>query len=246
MRVLGLIVARGGSKGLPGKNLKRLGGHPLVGFAARASIATPGITRTIISTDDASIAQAAVDYGAEAPFLRPPALAGDHSPVLDTVLHALRAVEAHDAPYDAVCLLQPTTPFRTPDDLSAGIDLLSGNEQADSVVSVVEVVDHHPRRLRRVVDGRLVQFLAQGGDREGQQRQDHGEDPAYSRNGAFYLTRRETLLVQASLYGEFVLPYIMPEMRSINIDSRLDFLLAEAAFNAEPTRPVFDAVRNLF
>lgn len=246
MRVLGLIVARGGSKGLPRKNIRMLGGHPLVAYAARSGALAESITRVIISTDDEEIADAAVKYDAEAPFMRPAELAQDDSPILATIQHALRAVEESDGPYEAVCLLQPTTPFRTPNDLDAAVALLRGSPEADSVVSVAPVIDTHPRRLRRIVNGRLMQYLSEGGDVEGQQRQDHDDDRAYRRNGALYLARRRTILEAGSLYGEHVLPYIMPEARSINIDTLQDFLLAETMLQHEEFVDEFREIRTMF
>jgi CMP-N,N'-diacetyllegionaminic acid synthase len=246
MRVLGLIVARGGSKGLPRKNVLPLGDHPLVGYAAKAAVRAKSLSKVIISTDDREIADAAAAYGAEVPFLRPARLADDTSPVLETVLHALTELERTGSSFDAVCLLQPTTPFRTPADIDAAVAILDQTPDADSVVAVAAVVDQHPRRLRRIENGWLVQYLPDGGDREGQQRQDHSDDSAYRRNGALYLTRRLVLMEQRSLYGSRVLPYLMPENRSVNIDSLQDLLLARAMLAEKSLTNELNPIRAMF
>jgi CMP-N-acetylneuraminic acid synthetase len=234
-RILGLVVARGGSKGVPKKNVRLLGEHPLVAYAVRAAVKAPSISRVVISTDDTEIAEAARRYGCEVPFMRPADLAGDDSPILDAILHAVRTLEAQGDGFDAVCLLQPTTPFRSVEDLENGAAILRAGPQADSVVALTEVVDAHPRRLRRIADGTVRQYLPEGGDKEGQQRQSHGDDRAYRRCGAFYLARTGTLLEKRSLYGQVVLPYVMPSWRSVTIDEEEDLLLAEAMLQS----PIF-------
>lgn len=237
MRILGLVVARGGSKGVPRKNVRLLGGHPLVAWAVRAGVLAPSIDDVVVSTEDPEIAEAARRYGARLPFLRPPELASDTSPVLDTIVYTLRRLaEADGERYDAMCLLQPTTPFRSIDDLEAGASLLRSRPDADSVVSLVAQIDGHPARLRRIVDGRVEQFLPGGGDVEGQQRQDYGADVPYRRSGGFYLSRTRTILEKATLYGGVCLAYVMPHERCINIDDEFDFKLAQAALES----PAFD------
>ncbi len=228
MRVLGLVVARGGSKGLPGKNLRPLGGHPLVAWAVHAGRTTPAIDRVIISTDDAAIADVARHYSAEVPFMRPAELAADDSPVLEAILHALEQVEQPGEMFDAVCVLQPTAPFRDPAEIAEAIGELAADPSADSIVSLAQVEDEHPRRLRRIADGVVCQYLTSAGDQEGQQRQDHVDEPAYRRSGDFYIARRSTLLEKRSLYGDRVLPYVVPSWRAVNVDTARDLLLAEA------------------
>jgi N-acylneuraminate cytidylyltransferase len=227
-RILGLVVARGGSKGVPRKNLRLLGGHPLVAYAVRAGVKAPSITDVVISTDDREIADAARRYGARVPFLRPPELASDTSPVLLSIRHAIETLAREGERYDGLCLLQPTTPFRSVDDLEAGIALLREHPEADSVVALMAFVDAHPARLRRIEDGRVAPFLREGGDVEGQQRQDFAQEVPYRRCGGFYLSRVRTVLEKNSLYGDVSLAYVMPEWRCVNIDAEHELQLARA------------------
>jgi CMP-N-acetylneuraminic acid synthetase len=200
----------------------------------------------VISTDSRKIAEVAQNYGAEAPFLRPTHLASDDSPILETIKHAVAELEGRGDCFDAVCLLQPTAPFRSVADLENAIDLLSQHPEADSVVALTQVIETHPKRLRRIVDGRVVQYLTAGGDREGEQRQDHGDDMVYRRCGALYLFRRDTLLQKNSIYGDIVLPYVTPAWRSINIDEEEDLLLAQAMLKSKKFRDRLAHVRQFF
>ena len=245
-RVLGLVVARSGSKGVPGKNLRELAGHPLVAYAVRAGVKAPSITKVVISTDDPRIAETAARYGAEAPCLRPAELATDDSPVLESILHAINELQRQGESFDLVCLLQPTTPFRDVDEIERAIRTLAADPTADSIVALAAVEDLHPRRLRRIVDGAVRQFLGGGGDQEGQQRQDHGDETAYRRSGDFYITRVPTLTEKKSLYGDRALPLIVPAWRAINIDSESDLLMAEAMLQSTAVGQRLRHVRWLF
>jgi N-acylneuraminate cytidylyltransferase len=219
MRVLGLIPARGGSKGIPGKNLVELGGRSLLSWTAGAALES-GLTRTVISTDDEAIAAEAVRCGIEVPFIRPAHLASDEAASIDVVLHALDNV---DESYEAVMLLQPTSPFREVADINGAIALLE-QSVADSVVSVVEVGDAHPARMKFIEDGVLIDppFAE---EYEGQPRQTLPK--LYLRNGAVYLTRVASLR-QRTFKGQRSLAWVMPETRSVNIDSPLDLVVARS------------------
>lgn len=234
MRVLGVVPARGGSKGVPRKNIRDLGGRPLIVHtidAARAS----RIDRVVLSTDDEEIAAVAVEAGAEVPFRRPADLASDTASSLHVVQHALLACEAEEAArYDAVMMLQPTAPFRLAADIDLAIERLELTG-ADSVISVVDVGGHHPARMKFVDrDGRLVDPpFAEG--RENQNRQEL--EPMVIRNGAIYLTRRD-VLVGGSFKGADCRGLVIPATRSVNIDTELDlrwaaWLLAEGLVSAE-------------
>ena len=138
MTVLGVIPARGGSKAIPRKNLHPLGGEPLIAWTCRAAIGARTLTRTVVSTDDPEIAAAARRYGVEAPFLRPRHLAGDDTPTLPVVVHALDELAREGFVPDAVAILQPTSPFRRSEHIDAALTLLEATG-ADSVVTVVKV-----------------------------------------------------------------------------------------------------------
>jgi N-acylneuraminate cytidylyltransferase len=223
MRILGVIPARGGSKGVPRKNLAPVGGVPLVVRAVRAAADSTTLTRTVVSTDDEEIAAVAEAAGGDVPFRRPDELAADAAQAIPNIQHALREVETQEdaAPYDAVMMLQPTTPFRTADDIDAAVALLESTG-ADSVISLVDVGGHHPARMHYVEDGRILNHpLSES--YENQNRQEL--KPMYIRNGAIYLTRRATLL-SGSFRGSDSRAYLMPPERSVNIDGPMDLAFA--------------------
>lgn len=222
MKILGIIPARGGSKGVPGKNIKVLAAKPLIVHTIEAALASK-LTKVIVTTDDEAIGTVAKHAGAEVPFNRPAALANDTAKSLDVAIHALETMEQTDGSYDAIMLLQPTTPFRTTEDINGAIELLTNNPDADSVISVVNVQGHHPARMKYLEDGKLIDppFCEAY---ENQNRQEL--TPMYIRNGAIYLTKRNILLTK-SYKGKKCMGWQMPEERSINIDTLHDFKYAE-------------------
>ena len=224
-RVLAVIPARGGSKGVPRKNIRPVCGKPLMAYTIETALAARYLFhRIIVSTDDAEIADVARQYGAEAPFLRPADLAGDHVPMLPVLQHAVRFVEAQDdLVLDWVCLLQPTDPLRLVGDIEEAIRLGQAGG-CDSVISVVQVFDVHPILMKRIEKGYLEPYCIE--EKEGTRRQDY-DPPAYMRNGAIYLTRRDVLMEHDSIWGEKICPYVMPPERSVSVDSELDMKLVE-------------------
>lgn len=224
MRILGVIPARGGSKGVPGKNIRLLGGKPLLAYTVAAAAGSRRLTRTLVSTDDQTIADVARDAGAEVPFLRPSELAGDSARAVPVIQHAITFAEAEEGQrYDAVVMLQPTTPFRTTEDLDGALELLA-TSGSDSVISVVDVAGHHPARMKYLEGDRLLDppFCE---TEENQPRQELR--PMFLRNGAIYATRREVLMTRGSFKGDDCRAWIMPAERSVNIDTALDFHWAE-------------------
>jgi CMP-N-acetylneuraminic acid synthetase len=233
-KILAVIPARGGSKGVPRKNIYLVAGKPLIAYTLEAALAVRHrLHRLIVSTDDAEIAKVARRYGVDVPFMRPADLAGDGVPMFPVLQHAVRTVEAMDNVHlDWVLLLQPTAPFRTPQDIESALDLAAGGG-CDSVISVVQVFAVHPKLMKRIENDRLLPFCIE--EQEGTRRQDY-QPPAYMRNGAIYLTRRAVLMEQNSIWGQVIRPYIMPEERSVSIDSEMDMKLAELML-AERSRP---------
>jgi CMP-N-acetylneuraminic acid synthetase len=180
--------------------------------------------RVIVSTDDPEIAVAAHAFGAEAPFMRPAELATDEAPGLPVIQHAVKFVEEEEgAPVDWVLILQPTAPFRNADDISESLRL-AREGGCDSVISVTRVLAEHPILMKKIENGRLLPYCIE--EKEGTRRQDY-DPPAYIRNGAIYLTRRDVLMEGDSIWGEVIQPYVMPEERSYDIDSERDFRLVE-------------------
>jgi len=225
VRVLGVITARGGSRGVPRKNLREVGGTSLVALAVRQAAAASSLARTIVSTEDEEIARTAREAGGDVPFMRPAGLAEDTTPTLPVLLHALEQCEAAgDPPYTHVCILQPTSPLRLPADIDRAVAaaLVPG---ADSAVTVSETV--HPVKLKRIEDGELVPYVEP--EQEGVRRQDLGV-PAYARNGAVYVIRRETLLA-GRLFGDHCRAVVMPRERSIDVNGPADLVLVEALWH---------------
>ena len=226
--VLALIPARGGSKGVPNKNARQLAGKPLVAHACQCAQDSRLVTRIIVSTDCPRLASLAREAGAEVPFLRPAALAGDDSPTCDVVSHAVDWLhKQEDWQADIILLLQPTSPLRRGSDVDAALDTLKSSS-ADGVVSVVRVPAHyHPEwqfdvdghgRLKLVTHRRLQDIVTQR----------QLLTTTFIRNGAIYAIYREAFERTGSLYGDAVVPYEMPSERSINIDSLADWAQAES------------------
>ncbi|MBN1120215.1 MAG: acylneuraminate cytidylyltransferase family protein [Anaerolineae bacterium] len=224
MRALAVIPARGGSKGLPRKNVLQLGKHPLIAHTILAALGTPQLTDLIVSTDDEEIAWVAHRYNAAVPFMRPPELATDTASAIDVALHALDFMEeSTDQPYDAFLLLQPTCPLRRSEDIQAAIRLYQ-REQADSVISIYKLESTHPYYMY-LLDGSTPRLLMPEAARQ-HHRQDY--PPVYVRNGAIYLVDRDVLHERRSFYGDRLRAVVMPEERSVNVDTRADLVRAEA------------------
>jgi CMP-N-acetylneuraminic acid synthetase len=221
--VLALVPARGGSKGVPDKNVKPLAGHSLLDYTARAARESGVIDRIILSTDSPEIAEAGRRAGLEVPFMRPAALAADDTPMVPVIEHALAELSRQGWSPDIVVLLQPTSPLRRPDHIREAVDLLC-DTGADSVVTVVEVPRHlSPDYVMCIEGGRLRPFLPDGA--RVTRRQD--ARPAYSRDGTVYVFRRSTIERTGGIYGEDCRPLLIDRDDSLSIDSPADWDEAE-------------------
>lgn len=221
--VLGLVPARGGSKGVPGKNVRPLAGHTLLEYTARAARESGVLDRVILSTDSLEIADAGRRAGLEVPFMRPVALAADDTPMVPVIVHALAEVALHGWSPDIVVLLQPTSPLRRPDHIRDAVTMLRETE-ADSVVTVVELPRHlSPDYVMRIDEGRLKPFLPEGA--RVTRRQD--ARPAYSRDGTVYAFRRSTIEKLGGIYGNDCRPLLIHTSDSLSIDSQADWDEAE-------------------
>ena len=226
--VVALITARGGSKGVPGKNLRPFCGKPLLAWTIEAAKFAPSLCRTIVSTDDPMIADIARQHGAEVPFLRPAALARDNSPHLEVVLHALDWLAAAGTHPDYLLLLQPTSPLREALDIEAAIAMLEP-DRPRAIISVNEM-QHHPYFSRAMEpDGTLKPLLPMP-QLEYPRRQDL--PPAYFVNGAIFLNRCDSLRHDRTFYPPGAKGYVMPCERSVQIDTLLDFHIADAVLTA--------------
>jgi CMP-N-acetylneuraminic acid synthetase len=220
---LAIISARGGSKGIPAKNIRPVAGKPLIAWTILPSIESGLFERIVVSTDSPEIADVARSYGGEIPFMRPVELAADDTPGIDPVLHAVQWLELHEHYMpEWVMLLQPTSPLRSTVDLSEAFTLSERN-RADAVVSVTSVHDH-PYWLKRLSpDGRMEDYIEQ--DRPVSRRQDL---PAvYALNGAIYLVRRKILIEQKTFFPDNTHALIMPRERSLDVDTPWDLYVAD-------------------
>lgn len=222
--VIAIIPARGGSKSVPRKNIRQLAGRPTIAWTITVALACPVLDRVTVSTDDKEIAEVAKQYGAEVPFLRGAELAQDDTPDLAVYQHALSWLAEHEGYYpDIVVWLRPTAPLRTVQDIEAAIDILV-RTKADFVRSVC-VAEHHPYWMNRLDADRLVPFV-EGVD-ESQYYRRQLLPPVYRLNGAVDVTWRSTIMEKGLIYSGDVRGYVMPAERSIDLDSELDFTLAE-------------------
>ena len=222
-KVLGIIPARGGSKGIPNKNIKNLCGKPLIAYSILSSQKAKLLDRTIVSTDSQSIMNVAKEYGANVPFLRPKHLATDNALSVDVVIHSLESLYENEAiEYDIVVLLQPTTPFRTSKYIDDSIRLLV-ESGCDSVVSFVDVRANHPARMYKITDSQIIPILDEGVSMSPRQEL----EKVYIRSGDIYACRKEFLLKEKKLMGGDCRPLIIDNSLSINIDTINDFFLAE-------------------
>lgn len=222
-KILGVITARGGSKGIPRKNIKLLAGKPLIAYTIEATKKSKHLTRCIVSTDDQEIADISRKYGADVPFIRPAELAQDRSSSMGVVQHALKWLKENQGEeYDYLMILQPTSPLRAGKDIDECIKKIV-ETKADSVMSMAELVDFSLKKLKKI-DNDLILPLVEDEGAASSRRQD--AEKVYKRNGVVYLTRVE-LIMQGDLFGRVCRPYIMPGEKSIDINEPIDFKLAE-------------------
>ncbi len=224
MNVLGIIPARGGSKGVPRKNIRELLGKPLLAYTVECALKSTRLSCVVLSTDDKEIAAIGRGLGADVPFLRPAELADDAAPTYPVVMHAVQYLEGHGRSFDAVCLLQPTNPLRQPADIDACIELLE-NTGADSVISVLPVPHQYNPRWVYLKNGEGDLVLSTGESAPIARRQDL--PAAFHRDGSVYVTRTEALRRDGNLYGTHVRGYLIDRERSVNIDTPEDWDIAE-------------------
>jgi CMP-N-acetylneuraminic acid synthetase len=222
-RVLAIVPARGGSKGVPGKNVRKLAGRTLLDYAALAARDSGVIDRIVLSTDSDEIADAGRRAGMEVPFMRPAALAQDDTPMLPVIQHAIETLAADGWTTDVIVLLQPTSPLRRPSHVRDAVKMLH-ESKADSVVTVIELPRHlSPDYVMRIDDGVLRPFLDDGA--RVTRRQD--ARPAYSREGTVYACWRATVERFGNIYGERCQPLMVDAADSLSIDSPADWAEAE-------------------
>lgn len=220
MRVLGLIPARGGSKGVPGKNIRPLGGVPLITYTIRAVQASFQVDAVVTTTDDEKIASVAEQHGSEL-IRRPSYLGEDETPMFPVAIHALDTLCMDGRHFDVLLLLQCTCPFRTTADIDTALSLLR-EQDCDAVIGVQNVDDVHPARMYRHVN-KYLESLDPNWEKTNRQ----NLPDIFHRNGVIYAIRCDVLRQEKTFFASRSLPYLMPRDRSINIDEEFDFQLAE-------------------
>lgn len=226
-KILGLIPARGGSKGLPGKNIKPLCGKPLIAWTIEQGLASKYLDKVIVSTDDEKIADVSRSYGAEVPFMRPGELATDEAKTIDVVIHALEFLKQQDGlEYDYLALLEPTSPLRKNGDIDESITkLIDNTKNADCLVSLGQISLEHPNITKRInMNGFVQPFYEQKAVIL--RRQDLVN--AYFPYGVMYLSQVDTLLNSKTFYQERTLPFFIKRWQNYEIDDIYDFIVIEA------------------
>lgn len=222
-RILALIPARGGSKGIPHKNIAPLAGKPLIQYSIDAALQSKYIDYVFVSTDDAEIADIAKKNGSKVPFLRPKELASDTAKTIDAVLHAIETLREAGETFDSLVLLQPTSPLRTAEDIDGAIERFYACGRK-AVVSVSEVSDHPIliRTIEQTDDGERLKPLLQVSSTV--RRQDM--PPYYRVNGSIYINPIEGINRDTS-FNDNPIPFVMEKDHSIDIDEPIDLLIAE-------------------
>jgi len=224
-KVLGITLARGGSKSVLKKNIRAIAGKPLIAYTINEALKSKYLTRYIISTDDKNIKKISEEYGADVPFIRPKELATDTASSAAAIKHAVNFVEQEEnCNYDFVIELMCTNPLKTVIDIDACIKKLI-DTNADSVIAVHKLDDHHPARIKKIVNDYIVDFCIS--EVPESRRQDLKPD-AYVRSGSIYALKRDHIVIEGLRYGSNnSRPYILPSKRAVNVDTEIDFLVAE-------------------
>jgi CMP-N,N'-diacetyllegionaminic acid synthase len=227
MAIIGLITARGGSKGIPGKNIALCVGRPLLAHTAVAALNAKSLDRVILSTDDPTIASVGKEWGLDVPFVRPTELASDKASSLSVMAHALKWAQNEGTQVDAIVLLQPTSPLRVARHIDEAVALLLDSD-ADTVVSVMEVPHRfHPQSLMRIEEDRLHPLIE--GSEFVLRRQDL--PTLYARNGPAILVIRPSQIATGNFYSGHTVPYVMSTVDSLDIDTPEDLEVAEAVMS---------------
>ena len=224
INILGVTLARGGSKGIKNKNLSSINGKPLIYFTIKEAIKSKKITNYIVSTDSQKIKNVAKKFKAEAPFTRPKKFSGDKSSSASALKHALMKCEKiYDKKFDYVIELMATNPLKSVTDIDNVIKILLKNK-ADSVIAVNQLFDHHPARIKKIINGKLHDFAVR--EKLESRRQDLKPN-AYIRSGSIYAMSRRFVMQGKRYFSGKSLAYILPLERTINIDDENDLLIAK-------------------
>ncbi|TWC68374.1 cytidylyltransferase domain-containing protein [Herbaspirillum sp. SJZ099] len=231
-KVLALIPARSGSKGLPGKNIRLLHGKPLLTWPIGTARASRYVDRVILSTDSVEFAEVGKKAGAEVPFLRPAELASDTAPSIGFILHAIDALKAAGDCYDYLVLLEPTSPLTEAHDVDSALETLENNRQyADAIVSVAELASTHPAFAVRLDNNKLMSPYVAKSFGQLPRRQDI--EPLFSLDGSLYISSIEALRHEHGFCHKRTMSHIMPRYKSHEIDDLVDFVCIEAILSQQ-------------
>lgn len=224
-KILAIIPARGGSKGLPGKNIKPLSGKPLIGWTIEQALKSKFIDEIFVSTDSREIALASEKFDVKVPSLRPDFLASDGASSMDVISYVISQYESNDLQFDFIILLEPTSPLRKDNDIDNAITMLAENESADGVISLGEIHMEHPVIVKKInSEGRIVPYIDDV--KKISQRQE--ADKSYFPYGVIYMIRTEVFKRKKSLYTDNIIPYFIERWQNYEVDDIYDFMAIEA------------------
>lgn len=222
-KIIAIIPARGGSKGIPKKNIVEINGKPLISYTIDVAKKSKLIDRIIVTTDNNEIAEISKKYGAEVPFIRPSDLAEDHVPTYPVIRHTLNWLDENENyKPDLIVILEPTFPIRTPDEVDIAINKIQKDEEADSLRSVIEPFQN-PFKMWKIKNKYLTPLIETGNDSYEKPRQTL--ERIYWQNGHIYISRYETIMNKENIHGDKILPYILDESKFIDVDTKKDLEL---------------------
>lgn len=228
-KILAIIPARGGSKGLPGKNIRPLLGKPLIGWSIEQAQQSKYIDEIFVSTDSQEIADVAESFGVKVPELRPSELAVDTAPSSAFITYTIEKYKKAGLIFDYIILLEPTSPLREIDDINKSIEMLINNSDFDSIVGVCKAEDVHPSFM--VTLGENNKLVPYENEMKTLRRQELKE--VYFFEGTVYVSKCDAFLNKKAFYHDKTLPYIVPKWKSPEVDDIVDFITIEAILNAK-------------
>ncbi len=222
--ILGIIPARGGSKGLPKKNIKMMCGKPLIFWTIDQALASEYVDEVFLSTDSEEIAEVSKRTGLNVPFLRPPELARDDSPTADAIEHVLTELQKNGKRFDYLVLLEPTSPLRRPEDIDAAIRIMDRKKDADCLISVGEIHMEHPMIAKAIDKNGFVAPYIHGLEKINQRQQ---ADKAYFPYGVIYISKVSSFMEKRTFYTEKTIPYFIERWQNFEVDDEIDFDIIE-------------------
>ena len=230
-KIIALIPARGGSKGIQRKNIKLLAGKPLIAYSIETALKSKYIDRVVVSTEDEEIAEISKKYGAEVPFLRPKELARDDSPTIDAIMHAINRFEESGEYFDIIVLLEPTSPLRDVEDIDKCVEILISNPKAKAIVSVAKLESTHPEFNVVIKNEGFIRKPDGTTNFKVLRRQDLKD--IYFFEGSVYISEINTLRQKRTFYHELTLAYVVPKYKSFEVDEFCDFICVESLMEAK-------------